>query len=205
MSAPASPAVEKPKSKLKPILIGSLLFVLLTAAGAGGAWFYFSGRQSHSAEAAHEPVAAEPKPRAAPTYLALETMVVNLADPGGERVAQIGITLDLDNDKTVGQVKTLLPAIRSRVLLLASQRSSDELLKRDGKEKLADDIAQEVTLALGYEVDEPRPAPKKAANAKAGAEDGDADEAPVRRRSSNKRRAPPSPVYGVLFTSFIVQ
>ena len=70
----------------------------------------------------------------------MESMVVNLADPGGERVAQIGITLDVDSDKTVNRIKVMMPAIRSRVLILVSQRSSEELLKRDGKEKLAGDI-----------------------------------------------------------------
>lgn len=199
MSAPASlasAAPPPPKGKLKFIALGAVLFVLLVAGGAGGAWVYLS-RQAPASEAAHE-AAPQPK-RSAPTYLALETMVVNLADAGGERVAQIGVTLDLDDDKTVSQVKTLLPAIRSRVLLLASQRSSQELLRRDGKEKLADDIAQEVALALGYEVDEP--APRKSAKAAGGEAE---DEAPQQRRRA-KRRAPPSPVHGVLFTNFIIQ
>lgn len=197
-SAPASPAPEQPKSKkskLKLVLIGAAC-VMFAAGSAAGAWFYLNDKQGHEAGAAEQESAAAPKQRAAPTYLALETMVVNLADPGGERVAQIGVTLDLDNEKTVAQIKTVLPAIRSRVLMLASQRTSEELLKRDGKEKLSDDIAQEVTLALGYEVYEPRASRKPSKAGEAG------DEEPPMRK---KRRTPPSPVYGVLFSNFIVQ
>lgn len=190
--AEPTPVAQKPSSKLKLVLIG-LLAVVVVSGGAGGAWYYL-GNRNHDSGDDH---AAAPS-HATPTYMALENMVVNLADPGGERVAQVGITLDLDSDKTINQIKVMLPAIRSRVLLLVSQRSSEELLKRDGKEKLAGDIAAEVSRSLGHEDDEP---PRKSASKKTASSDEEAEERPVRR----KRRAPPSPVNGVLFSSFIVQ
>ncbi|MEO8248558.1 MAG: flagellar basal body-associated FliL family protein [Burkholderiales bacterium] len=195
MSAAAtSPAPEKPKGKLKFVVLG-LVFLLLAAGGAGGAWFYL-GKQNHESGGEHAAAPApEHRPSATPTYMPLETMVVNLADPGGERVAQIGVTLDIESDKIAAQIKTMLPAIRSRMLMLVSQRSSTELLKRDGKEKLADDIAAEISRSLGYEVDEPKVSKKTAKG------DDEVEEAPVRKR----RRVQPSPVYGVLFSSFIVQ
>lgn len=191
--AEATPVAPKSSSKLKLIVIG-LLAVVVAGAGAGGAWYYLGSKPHESGD---DHVAAPE--RVTPTYLALENMVVNLADPGGERVAQVGITLDLASDKTVNQVKQLMPAIRSRVLMLVSQRSSDELFKRDGKEKLADDIAIEVARSLGHEDDEP---PRRTAAKKgSAAADDEADE----RTARKKRRAAPSPVNGVLFSSFIVQ
>ncbi|WP_296798478.1 flagellar basal body-associated FliL family protein [Variovorax sp.] len=117
------------------------------------------------------------------TYLALENLIVNLADPGGERVAQIGMTLDVRDEKTAARLKTLMPVVRSRMLMLVSQRTSEELLKRDGKEKLADDVMIEVTRVLN-------PDAARAVD----------DEAPRAR----KPRAS-GPVRGVLFSSFIVQ
>ncbi|RYY52726.1 MAG: flagellar basal body-associated FliL family protein, partial [Comamonadaceae bacterium] len=128
--------------------------------------------------------------RAASNYLAMENMVVNLADPGGERMAQVGITLDLNDPKLVDQVKTMMPAIRSNVLMLVSQRTSEELLRRDGKEKLAQDVRAEVSRALGHE-------PPRAARP---ARDGD-DEGDDRPR----RKSAPMPVAAVLFSAFIVQ
>lgn len=190
--AEAAPVAPKSSSKVKLIVIG-LLAVVVAGAGAGGAWYYL-GSKKH--ETGDEQVAAPE--HTTPTYLALENMVVNLADPGGERVAQVGITLDLDSDKTVSQVKQLMPAIRSRVLMLVSQRSSEELFKRDGKEKLADDIAVEVSRSLGHEDDETL---RKTGSKKSAGTTDEPDERPVRR----KRRATPSPVNGVLFSSFIVQ
>ncbi len=191
--APASTDAPKSGGKSKFVLIG-LAAVLVLGGGAGGAWYYLAGSKHGVDEARSE------APARAPTYMPMESMVVNLADPGGERVAQVGITLDVDGDRTVSQIKTMMPEIRSRVLMLVSQRSSEELLKRDGKEKLAGDIAAEVSRSLGHEEDE-LPRARSAAKKTADRNDEEADERPVRK----KRRAPPSPVNGVLFSSFIVQ
>ncbi|MGD9550901.1 MAG: flagellar basal body-associated protein FliL, partial [Burkholderiaceae bacterium] len=112
----------------------------------------------------------------------LDNMVVNLADPGGDRFAQIGITLELSDAKASDQVKQYLPTIRNAILMLISQRSSEDLLRREGKEALAEDIRREVSRPLGYAVPE-----KGASTARDG--HGSADN-PVRR---------------VLFSSFIIQ
>jgi flagellar protein FliL len=202
-AAAAAPVTPAPKGKGKSLLLVIVAALLLLAGGVGGTWFYLSKRHAAvAATADDEAVAHAPEAHHAPTYLPLESMVVNLADPGGERFAQIGVTLDIEDDKTADRIKAYMPAIRSNVLMLVSQRSSDELLKRDGKEKLAADIVAEVSRALGYEADEPEAQPKKSVKAANGA-DGDDEAAPPRK--SRKRRAAPSPVNAVLFSSFIVQ
>ena len=194
--ADSAAATEKPKSKkMLMIVIGA---ILLLGGGAGGTWFFLN-KKNHAA--GHEAVASveEPAKDAKPSFLALENMVVNLADPGGERVAQVGITLELESDKSVERIKQLAPKIRSGLLMLVSQRTSEEMLGRDGKEKLAIDVMNEVSRTLGYEVDEPKPR-KTAKVAKA---DDDEEEAPVRKKS--RRNVPQSPVLGVLFSAFIIQ
>ncbi len=194
-AASAAAATEKPKGK-KTLLIVVAAAVVLLAAGGGGAWF-FLGKKGHADDHA-EVAAAEPPKDAKPSFLALDNMVVNLADPGGERVAQIGITLELENDKSVERIKQMQPKIRSGLLMLVSQRTSAEILGRDGKEKLANDVMDEVSRVLGYEVDAPKPRKVKVAKA-----DDDEEEVPVRRK--RQRNVAPSPVLGVLFSSFIVQ
>lgn len=207
MSAPAATAAaaqapEAPKKGgKKSMLMLIVVAVLMLGGGAGGAWFYMQKRAAAAAANDDEPAAHAPAAKHAPTYLPLESMVVNLADGSGERFAQIGVTLDIENEKTAAQIKTYMPAIRSAVLLLVSQRTSEELLKRDGKEKLANDIVNEVSRALGYEVEEPAPKATKV-KAKADAEAEDEEPAPKRKK---KRKAEPSPINGVLFSSFIVQ
>ena len=137
MSAP-TPAAAPVKAKSKKLIVIGAVLALLVIVGAGAAWFLAS--RSHAEE--DDGSAPPPKEvaKVAPTFLPLENMVVNLADPGGDRFAQIGITLELEDAKTAEQVKQYLPAIRSAILLLVSQHTAEELLTREGKEGLAADI-----------------------------------------------------------------
>jgi len=176
---PDAEVAAPPKSK-KLLLIVVIGIVVLALAAAGG-WIYLSKKHAAELDAEEEGdvavVVAEPT--GPPTYLPLDNMVVNLADPGGERVAQIGITLELVGALEVEKVKAYLPTIRSDVLLLVSQRTADELLSREGKEKLAEDILVAASRHFG----KPAPGDKKGAKGNGSA----------------------NPVRGVLFSSFIVQ
>lgn len=185
---PAETAAAPPKSK-KMLLIVVVLLVVI-ALGAVGAVIYVN-KQRAAAQFGDEeqPAARAHVETGPPTYMPLDSMVVNLADQGGERVAQIGVTLELQNAEAVDRVKQYLPTIRSSVLLLVSQRTSEELLKIEGKEKLAMDILREASEPFG------------------GIEE-DVDEADTaKNRASRKRRRAPvdQPIRRVLFSSFIVQ
>lgn len=187
MSATATIDTEapaKPKSKkLLFILIGLVVVGLL---GAGGALFILkknTATDDGAEEDAHAEV-AHASPGTPPTFLPLENMVVNLADPGGNRFAQLGITMQLENAKTGEDMKAFMPAIRNSILLLISQRTSEEMLLVEGKEKLSRDIIAAISKEMGYELDEP-----------------EADASDKKR----KRRGPRNPVQAVLFSSFIVQ
>ena len=154
----AAPAKEKASNK-KLIVIGAIVALLVVVGGAA-AWFMLgrhSGEEEDGAPAPRKAAAA----KVAPTFMPIENMVVNLADPGGDRFAQIGITLELEDTKTGEQVKQYLPAIRSAILLLVSQRTAEELLTREGKEKLAGEIRDMIN-----EVLEPGSAGKKEAPAR---------------------------------------
>lgn len=188
MSAtPPAAAPVKAKSK-KLIVIGAVL-VLLVIVGAGAAWFLAS--RSQAAEEDGAGPARKEAVKVVPTFLPMENMVVNLADPGGDRFAQIGITLEVSDAKTADQIKQYLPSIRSGILMLTSQRTSEELLQREGKEKLAADILREVSRPLGYSVSSAKPRRE--------VQDDDSEE-PAARRKVEK-----NPVQRVLFSSFIIQ
>lgn len=186
---PADAEGGKPKAKSKKMLIIIVAVLLVVVLGGGGAFFYISKQRAAAAEegddAASAKTAAADAHKAPPTYLPLDNMVVNLADPGGERVAQVGITLELIDAKAADQVKSYLPTIRSGVLMLISQRTAEELLKSEGKEKLAKDIVREASLPFG------------------GGDEVHADETPTKKKK--KAAHPEFPVVGVLFSSFIVQ
>ncbi len=102
MSAP-TPAAAPVKAKSKKLIVIGAVLALLVIVGAGAAWFLAS--RSHAEE--DDGSAPPPKEvaKVAPTFLPLENMVVNLADPGGDRFAQIGITLEVSDAKTAEQIK----------------------------------------------------------------------------------------------------
>lgn len=183
--------VAKPAKSKKMLIIG-LVVVLVLALGGGGAFFYISKQRAAAEEADGEAPAKSAShagPKTAPAYLPLDNMVVNLSDPGGERVAQVGITLEVLDAHAADTVKAFLPTIRSGILMLISQRTAEELLTQEGKQKLAKDILREAALPFGGGDDE----------------HGDSAAAAKKKKSAAKSGHGDLPVVGVLFSSFIVQ
>ena len=185
-----------PKGKKKLIIIILALVVVLAIAAAGVLRYLAKQRSAHLDEDGDEAVAQVAESKTPPAFLPMDNMVVNLADPGGDRFAQVGITLELADGKTSEKVKSLMPTIRSGVLMLLSQRSSEELLSREGKEKLAADIRGEVLDALGYV-----PPRAKTRKKRAAAEEDDQEDTKPRKATVDSN----APVRAVLFSSFIVQ
>lgn len=184
MSAAAAtadaPVPIKPKKsrKLLFILIGLVVFAII---GAAGAFFLLKANTAEGEDGAPEESSAVEEHPSPPTFLPLDSMVVNLADAGGNRFAQLGITLQLQDEKTSEDIKVYMPSIRNSILILISQRTSDEMLLIEGKEKLAADIINEISRVMRY-----------TPPAKAGAQ-------------TKRPPAEPHPVQGVLFSSFLIQ
>src|SRR3990167_4252523 len=171
------------------IIVGVVLLLVL---GGGGAFFYISKQRAAAEEGVDEAEGASTKAAHAtsqtpPVYLPLDNMVVNLADPGGEKVAQVGVTLVVTDAHASDTVKAYLPTIRSGILMLISQRTAEELLKQEGKEKLAADILQVASIPFG------------------GGEDAHEEETTSTKKKKSKPAPIQYPVVGVLFSSFIVQ
>lgn len=187
MSAkPEEAETAKAPAKSKKLLIIVAAVVVLALAGGGGAWFFMSKNKAVDEDEEEAPAAAHhAAPKGPPTYLPLDSMVVNLADPGGEKVAQVGVTLELLDVSSPEKVKAYLPAIRSGILLLISQRTAEELLQREGKEQLAAAILEDASRYF-------KPAPGEKGTGKSKKKDG-------------KSAEDENPVRGVLFSSFIVQ
>jgi flagellar basal body-associated protein FliL len=70
----------------------------------------------------------------------LETIVVNLADPNDEKVAQIGITLVAPDIQRARQLKNELPRIRAHILIALTQQTSTNVLRPEWKKAFADDV-----------------------------------------------------------------
>ena len=190
MSAkPEAPEAAAAPAKSKKMLIIIVAAVLVLAIAGGGAFFMLKKKAASEDEEsvddnAPKATATHDKHKAPPEYLPMDNMVVNLANPGGERVAQIGVTFELLDKDSATAVKGYMPSIRSGVLQLIAKRTAEELLSPEGKEKLTQDILREATLPFG----------------------GGEEEEETTSKKTKKKKAPVQyPVVAVHYSSFIVQ
>ena len=127
--APAEAAAAPAKKSRKTLIIALSLVVL--AAGGGGAWFALKPTAAHSV------AVAEKKP---PVFVNMEPFTVNLQPENGDHYLQVGVVYQVTDDKATDAMKTYLPVIRSRLLLLLSGKRPSELATADGKKKLVDQL-----------------------------------------------------------------
>lgn len=203
-------APKKGKKKLIIIVAAVLLLALL---GGGGAMFMMKKKAAEAAAAAAEEEEGDGEPSAAagkkhagkegdkhaPTFVALDPFVVNLADKESDRFAQIGVTLEVEDAKFAEEMKAYLPAIRNGILMVLAHKTSQQLLMREGKVALAKEIMREAVLPMGIEVgDDEEAAPEHA-------KDDEVDADRPKSKKKRKKAAVHNPVKNVLFSNFIVQ
>lgn len=197
MSASPVPAAAAtaPKKSKKKLVVLAMAGLLVAGGSAGGAWFYASAKGLGSEGA--DPL---PKPLPKANFTSLEPFTVNLQDPRGERFAQIGVTLELDDPKSENEIKDRMPAIRNNILMLISSKQIDELLSAEGKALLALEIRDQSGRALGLP---PAPPPHRTPDSPAQDAAATAQAAASTPRPGRHMRA--NPIRSVLFSQFIVQ
>jgi flagellar FliL protein len=136
-------APPKKSKKLLIILIAALVLLL----GIGGAAFYLL--KGHGAQHAEDgDVAAEKAQTAkkkdakdpAPIYVALDPFTVNLVPENGDQFLQLIIAVEVTDLRVGDRVKMYTPKLRNNVMMLLSGKKAAELITKDGKETLANEI-----------------------------------------------------------------
>jgi flagellar FliL protein len=153
----AAPQPEKGKSK-KLLMIGAIVAAL--AIGGGGAYFFtrkppaddtVAEEKAPGKSAEKTPGKAKEKekgPHKAMLYVPMETFTVNLRHADQERYLQVTINLEVV-DSVIGEaIKQQMPSMRNRVLLLLSSQDAENLMTREGKEKLSSEISAELRKSL---------------------------------------------------------
>lgn len=114
----------------------------------------------------------------------------------------MGITLEFGRCQDGGTRQTVHAKHTQQRAVVAFAANLDELLRRDGKEKLAHDILREVSRPLGFSV------PETPSAAVPGTTDG-SKAAKTKDKDKSKKRTktdvPDNPVRRVLFSGFIIR
>jgi flagellar FliL protein len=193
-------AAEPKKSKKKLFLILGVVAVLVLGLAGGGAFFYMKKKAAAEAEALAEaeadgtaaPKVAKRDRKAKSAFVALDTFTVNLADRDADRYAQVQLSLELNDEGATQLIKNFMPVIRNNILLVLSHKKAAELLEKDGKIKLSEEIKVEVARALGMEPPE--------TDSQSAATTGTAAKGKPKAATEDF-----SPVVGVHFSNFIIQ
>ncbi|MBS1815889.1 MAG: flagellar basal body-associated FliL family protein [Acidobacteria bacterium] len=143
--------------------MGSLLITVMAASLAavaitGGGFFYMMRSGKMVAAAQTKPAAPVEEHKPAKTHpVALDPMLVNLADAGGHAYLKIAVTLLVQDPETKekpkeeaeakGKEKDAGPAASARdaILTVVTAKTSEQLLASEGKEQLKHAIAANVT------------------------------------------------------------
>jgi flagellar FliL protein len=177
---PAEDAAEAPKKKSKKLLIIILAAVLVVALAAGGAFVLLKKAPADDEENAEETSKPAKKKKdgheVPPVFVSLEPFTVNLIPETGDQYLQVVLSLEVEDPLAEAAIKGQMPKIRNNLTLLLSAKKASELLPKEGKERLAESLKDEINSII-----EP---PKKGKKGEAAGE---------------------GPVKSVLFTSFIIQ
>ena len=133
--APAA-APEKPKPARKKLIIIASAATLVLAGGGGTAWWLVGGEPEAGAPAKIEP-------KKMPVFVELETFTVNLrkdSPDDNERFMQVKLVAEVKDAPTGEIVKTMMPAVRSQIILLLGSKRPEDVASREGKEQLAGEI-----------------------------------------------------------------
>jgi len=194
-----------PPKKSKLMLIVAILVVLLAGGGAAAWYFMSAGAEDEEHD---KPAATKPA-----IFVPLEQFTVNLQPEDGPQFLQTAMTLKVVDSAAADAIKTHMPEIRSRILLLLSSKKPSQVSTPEGKHKLADELADEVEAPLP---------PLKGRSAKRKGRDADEEEEDEKPKSKKdkskdkakakaKAKAPETKdaeqrrVSAVFFTHFIIQ
>jgi flagellar protein FliL len=189
MAKDAKPAEEgaegaPKKSKKMLIIILAVVLLLVVAIGAGAFLMLSKGdpEADEDGEVAEETTKAKKKDKkkdkaAPPVFVNLDPFTVNLIPEVGDQYLQVVLALELEGPESEPDLKLQMPKVRNTLTLLLSSQKPSELLPKEGKEKLAEQIRDEINMIM---------------------------EPPVKNKKGEVI-APDGPVKSVLFTSFIIQ
>jgi flagellar FliL protein len=154
---PPPPAADSPPPKKgKKLLVIALGAVVLLVAIAGTAFVLLKPPPADDEEvtAAETKKGKKKKTEKAagpPAYLKLEAFTVNIQGEAGDQFLRLEVSAQFEEALESERAKQYMPSIRNKVLLLLSGKKAAELGPKEGKEKLAVEIRNEMNSILAQD------------------------------------------------------
>ena len=129
-------------NKLVSILIG-VLFVMILGLGGGGfmMWTKIAAISAHPAGAENDPQAEKNRPEAVGKVMAMDTFIVNLADPGANRYLRVTMDVEVTGGKTPEEEMTRRTSqLRDAILMILPTKKFSDIVTTEGKTALRDEL-----------------------------------------------------------------
>jgi len=139
-ATPAAAAATGAAGKSSKLIIAALFTISLCALAVAA---YAMTRTQHSQEQAPREAPIEK-----PIFVTLEPITVNLQSEGRSRFLHVGMTLKVRDEAAKAQVTEFMPELRSRALMMLSNRQVDSLVTTEDKARLAGEILAELKRPL---------------------------------------------------------
>lgn len=138
-------------------LIWLLILLIVAALCITGTWFYLHWQSSRQLNPLQQAVGQSSQPAAvqytkpvpvqvpAPIFTKLDPFTVMLESKDSERMLFLGITLRLGDQQSSDRIEKYMPEVRSRILMILSSLTPQDVLTPDGKAKLVKEITAAVS------------------------------------------------------------
>lgn len=150
---PADGAPPKKSKKLMIIVAASALIVVLVVAGAtvlilkNRAAADAEGEETHETETKKTKKKDEKK--GPPAYLKIDPYTINLKGEQGDQYLRLEMSAEFSDQQAADAAKLYMPKIRHQTMQLLKGKMANDLGSKEGTEKLAREIRDEMNLILG--------------------------------------------------------
>ena len=148
---------KKPPSTMKIVILVVVLASIISGGAVGLTMFFLADDSQQSAASAeaqdadtdNEEGEAEEADKGPPIYHRLDPkFVVSFRDQRNARFMQFTLQIMTRDQEVINQIKEHNPAIRSNLLLLFNNKTSDVMSSREGKEQLLLEITEDIDASL---------------------------------------------------------
>lgn len=142
---------KKPGSSTMKIIIIVVALIVIIGGGVGGTLYFLGAMDDEKTLASSDgdEDGEESKPSAPPQYLSMDPkFIVSFGNQSKARFMQFSLEVMSRNAEVIEQIEAHMPVIRSSLLMLFGTKGYEEMITREGKEKLLSEATADINTSL---------------------------------------------------------